>query len=161
MGHLRSLHSISAERPVKIHFRSVSIERARTTRARCERKLQVCSTKRSFCTITMTARHTDSLFVKSNSEAPAQYDAYLGSAVVALLIADIEALSLIARQFRLNGNVGLGFLDCHLQKAPTRFAPSQLRIFQGAACRFLRGILALGQIAFEYLTRNQVTLSSG
>jgi hypothetical protein len=64
----------------------------------------------------MTARHTDSLFVKSNSEAPAQYDAYLGSAVVALLIADIEALSLIARQFRLNGNVGLGFLDCHLQK---------------------------------------------
>ena len=57
----------------------------------------------------MTARHTDSLFVKSNSEAPAQYDAYLGSAVVVLLIADIEALSLIARQFRLNGNVGQDF----------------------------------------------------
>jgi hypothetical protein len=57
----------------------------------------------------MTARHTDSLFVKSNSEAPAQYDAYLGPAVVALLIADIEALSLVARQFRLNGNVGQDF----------------------------------------------------
>jgi hypothetical protein len=33
MGHLGCLHSISAERPVKNHFRSVSIELARAARA--------------------------------------------------------------------------------------------------------------------------------
>ena len=66
MGHLECLHSVSAERPVKIHSRSVSIELDQTARAlNAEHAFQVFSTKQSFCTSIMAARHTDSLFVRA------------------------------------------------------------------------------------------------
>jgi hypothetical protein len=93
MGHLGCLHSISAERPVKNHFRSVSIELAQAARTTPSTTFQVFSTKQSFCNGIMVARHADSLFPTTNSEDLPQDHDCVASALVSLLVADIEALA--------------------------------------------------------------------
>jgi hypothetical protein len=66
MGHLGCLRSISAERPVKTHFRSVSTELNQTTRTQRRAQLLWCLlTKQPFWNRIMARRHADSSFRKT------------------------------------------------------------------------------------------------
>jgi hypothetical protein len=72
MGHLGCLHSISAERPVKNHFSSVSIELAQAARTRRRAHLVSCFRPNShFVTASwqhdMPIRYSESQFGKSTA----------------------------------------------------------------------------------------------